>query len=74
MRGLELGEPVNVDTRKMKPGICMAVGRDLDLGRSWEKRNEVFCGRDGPREPGKAEILSLEKLQEESQSGVRRGM
>lgn len=38
---------------KMKPGIGMAVGRDLDLGSIWEKRNEVFCRRDGPRESGR---------------------
>ena len=43
-------EPVNVHTRKMKPGIGMAEGRDTDLGRSQERRNEVLCRRNGPRE------------------------
>ena len=42
--------PVNVHTRKMKPGIGMAGGRDTDLGRSQKRRNEVLCRRNRPRE------------------------
>lgn len=45
--------PVNVDRRNVKPGTHMAGGRDLDLGGSQHRRDEVLCRRNGPKALGR---------------------
>lgn len=42
--------PVNAHLRKMKLRTGVAGERDVDLRRSQERRNEVLCRRNGPRE------------------------